>query len=115
MVAASKGGKTRYVYFIQSGESGPIKIGETNNPSVRLATHQIGSAERLRMLSAPETRPTLNERSLHAAFAKHRLHGEWFAPADEILRVARFWAAPPACCPDCDKATAHSPLTGCPE
>jgi len=73
-----------WVYFIQAGDDGPIKIGITKNVESRRAGLQPGSPIVLSLLCAiPGTRA--NERMLHKHFADDRLHGEWFNPHPELL------------------------------
>jgi hypothetical protein len=73
-----------WVYFIQAGDSGPIKIGSGRRPQRRLRQLQIGNHEPLRLLGAyPGT--ALDETQLHEQFRHARLRGEWFAPLPELL------------------------------
>jgi len=75
-----------YVYFIQSKNGGPIKIGYSNNPQKRLATFQTSQADRLVILGLiPGDIPY--ERQLHSKFAKYRIRGdgEWFQPSKYIV------------------------------
>lgn len=73
-----------FVYFIRSGEHGLIKIGRALDVEARLRSLQTGSGEVLRLLLAiPPGGPREDE--LHARFAEHRRHGEWFDPAPELL------------------------------
>lgn len=82
--ATAGAGATMWVYFIQAGDSGPIKIGSSNSPTTRLSELQIGSALDLRLLrQLPGTAD--DERALHARFAAHRIRGEWFEPSPEVL------------------------------
>lgn len=76
------------VYFIRSGLDGPIKIGRSRRPYARLDDLQATSAERLDLLLILDGGAAL-ERDLHARFAEHRLHGEWFEPAPTLLRYLR--------------------------
>lgn len=73
------------IYFIQRGDSGPVKIGISRNVQSRLKTLQISCPEplfvRLTVRGTSE-----DERGFHREFAAHRLSGEWFAP--EILAPA---------------------------
>lgn len=71
------------VYFI-GAETGPIKIGIASNPVSRLRTLQTGHHERLELLATCDGGMT-KERAYHDRFAAHRLSGEWFARAPEIL------------------------------
>lgn len=72
------------VYAIQSVDGGPIKFGYSDNVPKRLAQIQTNHHARLVVLA---TRPgrVVDEREIHRAFAAHRLNGEWFAPAPEVL------------------------------
>jgi hypothetical protein len=75
------------IYFIQSGADGPIKIGRAVNPAQRLRDLQIAHPEPLRLLAVID-RPLLAEYLVHGRFRQHRLRGEWFRPAPEILEYA---------------------------
>lgn len=76
---------TSWVYFIQEGDDGPIKIGYTAaNPKGRLAALQTGNANPLRIVTwAPGTLE--DEKALHGRFAHLRMQGEWFRPVAELL------------------------------
>lgn len=84
-------GRQQWIYFIQAGVDGPIKIGVTNNVSARLATHQIGNHEELQVLCAIPSSGPGHERALHKSFARHHIRGEWFHPSPEILRIVETW------------------------
>jgi hypothetical protein len=71
------------VYFARA-ESGPIKIGASTEPEVRLAALRNGSAEMLRAERVVWA-PVELEQVLHALLARHRLHGEWFAPEPLVV------------------------------
>ena len=73
-----------HIYFIQAEGGGPIKIGWATKPERRLAGMQPHSPLRLQILFH-EPGNGRDEAALHAKFAVSRLHGEWFAPAPEIL------------------------------
>lgn len=77
-----------FVYFIQRGEAGPIKIGQSKNPKARLASLQTASDQPLRFV-AIATGDKQSERELHAKFASARLTGEWFSPTEELIEHAR--------------------------
>jgi T5orf172 domain len=73
------------IYFARAA-SGPIKIGKTTQPEIRLAGLRNGSAEHIygeRVVWAPAGL----ERVLHRLLARHRLHGEWFAPEPLVLET----------------------------
>lgn len=72
-----------YVYFI-GGDTGLIKIGVAVDPERRLASLQCGSPIPLHVLACgPGSHK--DEAILHARFAAHRQHGEWFKRSPEIL------------------------------
>lgn len=72
------------VYFIQSGEGGPIKIGYSTNVEKRQRDLQISSPHQLALLARLPGGPKL-EKVIHRGFAEHRVKGEWFRPADDLL------------------------------
>lgn len=75
---------TQLVYFIQSGEEGPIKIGIARDPESRLAALQTGHHEELRLLAITHGGAD-QEGAYHMQFAEHRIRGEWFEPHPDIL------------------------------
>lgn len=77
-----------FVYFVQSGSSGPIKIGFAKNAGVRLRGLQTGSHEKLRLLCAIPGGRAL-EAALHKAFKDARLDGEWFKPTPALVALTR--------------------------
>lgn len=66
-----------WVYFMRHDQI--IKIGYSKNPRKRAAA--LASAEIL----ATEPGGVERESELHSRFRAHRLHGEWFTPAPELL------------------------------
>lgn len=73
-----------FIYAIQVGADGPIKIGRSASSGVRLQELQIGNPIPLHLLgAAPETND-LNEQSEHVRLKDRRIRGEWFdiTPAD---------------------------------
>lgn len=70
------------LYFI-GADDGPIKIGFSANPKVRLRSLQLASPFPLRLLAVVKDESHL-EREYHKRFAAHRLHGEWFERCPEI-------------------------------
>lgn len=71
-----------YVYFIQSIDGGPIKIGYSRNPQARAKGLQ--GAMELRVLAQMSGGYKL-EADMHNKFADLRVNGEWFSPAPELL------------------------------
>lgn len=67
-----------FIYFVQAGAYGPIKIGwSASHPTVRLATLQSANHEELRLLSY-RAGTQRDERDLHRLLANCRIRGEWF-------------------------------------
>lgn len=81
--------KDNKVYFIQEQEKGRIKIGETINISQRYRQINGMLPQKIRVLGFV---PGIDkyERFLHKKFEKHRLKGEWFEPAQEILDYIKY-------------------------
>lgn len=74
------------VYFLQSEDGGPIKIGATNDVAKRMFELQTARADKLVLLTAVPGDMML-ERSLHLHFAAARVKGEWFTPVPELVRL----------------------------
>jgi hypothetical protein len=73
------------LYFIQSGECGPIKIGITGMKiERRMKALQTAHPFKLRLLLLVKGE-AMQETEYHARFADHRLEGEWFNPHPDIL------------------------------
>lgn len=75
--------RTGFVYFI-GWAGGPVKIGVAIDVDIRLRTLQCACPYELAVL-AKSPGGTAKERSYHRRFAAHRLHGEWFERAPEIV------------------------------
>lgn len=73
-----------FVYFIQSPDGGPIKIGHTLHPLLRLKQIQAHSPVPVAIKAAMSGTPKL-EKEYHARFKALRLHGEWFEPDAELI------------------------------
>jgi hypothetical protein len=76
------------VYFIQQGESGPVKIGFATSVDQRIRQLKTSSPAPLRLLGAIETKKE-NERFIHTLFGKFRLRGEWFKPDKSIFEFIK--------------------------
>lgn len=75
-----------FVYFVQSEDGGPIKIGWAQDVASRVRQLQVGQSRRLRVIDAIQCRRSY-ERDLHRQFAESRLFGEWFEPTPELLEL----------------------------
>lgn len=78
---------TGFVYFMQAGDGGAIKIGFTGNASIagRLRGVQVGCPEKVSLLGVVAGDAAL-ERRFHKAFAWCRIRGEWFAPRPRLVK-----------------------------
>lgn len=75
--------KVRVVYFVQDGETGPVKIGWTANFPQRWRMLRLWSAHPLRCRLLVRGEKLLEQR-LHRQFSADRLHGEWFGWSIEL-------------------------------
>lgn len=88
-----------WVYFLQEGDSGPIKIGHAWRVSDRVNCAQVGNPRALRLVGAifvHESVPVLHKRplsctkalehGLHKRFAGAHIRGEWFGPEEALLQ-----------------------------
>ncbi len=73
-----------FVYFIQAGDDGPIKIGTAVVPEERLRGLQTAHHEELRILAVVAGGPEL-EAELHERFQHARIRGEWFRRDEALL------------------------------
>jgi Meiotically up-regulated gene 113 len=84
VLANRKVDKICFVYFIQSGQGGPIKIGKAVNPTQRIGNIQVGNPHEVKLLHClPDTGAT--EGRIHGIFEESHLRGEWFRPTCDLL------------------------------
>ena len=77
------------LYFIQAGDCGQVKIGQTRGDvKKRLAALQTSNPERLTVRATLHADKDL-EREIHEALKAHRLAGEWFQPAERVVEAMR--------------------------
>lgn len=75
------------VYFLQAGVGGPIKIGFTKgNPENRIRALQVASPVKLILIGTANGN-NLEEKLLHFHLCGHRLIGEWFHPAPQVMEA----------------------------
>jgi len=79
--------KEFHVYFIQSEQGGPIKIGSASNVEQRLESLQTAHAYPLKIIAVFPHAGLKTEKMLHERFAKYRLNGEWFEWNLEIKEI----------------------------
>lgn len=108
------------VYAIQEGGGGPVKIGWSNDPEIRLAQLQGMNPRGLRLVHRFFVKKAV-EKMLHEHFAAHRMSGEWFAVTpNEVREVAhdifcnRADLRAPEDIPAKVRATWDHPITGKP-
>lgn len=88
-----------WIYFLQEGSAGPIKIGYAWRVLDRLRSAQTGNPRELRLIgvifvlelghissSLLPTNARRVERELHLLFAPSRIRGEWFSPSEDLVR-----------------------------
>jgi hypothetical protein len=69
----------KYIYLIQSTDSGLYKIGISKNPNKRIFELQTGNGERLKLIHIFETEfPFKLETALHNRYSHISKYGEWF-------------------------------------
>ena len=73
----------QFVYFIQAGPRGAIKIGLAKDPWDRLHNLQTGSPHQLEII-AVMVGDRLFEQQLHHELAEFHLGGEWFRPTAPV-------------------------------
>jgi hypothetical protein len=78
----------RFVYFIESGWGGPVKIGSAENPLRRLEQLQTGNPTELHLLATVDFETT-TEAEVHCRFRQDRLSGEWFYPSPLLWALIR--------------------------
>ena len=87
-----------FIYVIQWGDDGPVKIGQAIDPKSRMAELQIANWMQLKLAAAvPVIGPlTPIEKSAHRLAIMHLLSGEWF-DTDPIEAVRYILAAAELC------------------
>ncbi|HYE20939.1 MAG TPA: GIY-YIG nuclease family protein [Tepidisphaeraceae bacterium] len=74
------------IYFVQDSRTFDIKIGHAADVASRVSSLQTGNPGRLVILLAiPGDEP--QERALHRSFCGVRVHGEWFRPGPDLLKL----------------------------
>lgn len=82
-----------YVYFIQQGDSGPIKIGFSTNPVDRFINLQRNNPDRLYMLGVIPGDQKL-ETELHQRFQGGEIWAEWFEPTPSLIEFIKTKTTP---------------------
>ena len=66
------------------GDSGPIKIGQSDSPTLRMSQLQTANPAKLRMLWIYEG-SGYTEVEIHDLFKSDRIRGEWFKPSEDLI------------------------------
>ncbi len=81
--------QSSFVYFIQDGEKGPVKIGLSKDPEQRLPKLQTGNPREL-FLRHVVPGDLKVERGLHQRFAPARIRREWFGGPEYLPIILAF-------------------------
>lgn len=73
-----------FIYFVQIGEKGPIKIGKAFNINTRMKHLQISNPEELFLIKIIENIGPILESDIHFELSEHNIRGEWFHPEPVI-------------------------------
>lgn len=76
--------KPSFLYLMQMGENGPVKIGVAVDVEARRRTLSTAAPWPIRVLYALPNMAH-REREMHDRLRHHRLNGEWFEPIPEIF------------------------------
>lgn len=74
-------------YFIRCGETGPIKVGMSSEPTVRLKALQTGCPYRLKLLNTARGNW---ESYFKSMFEEECIRGEWFRPTVGLIDTIEF-------------------------
>lgn len=90
-----------YIYFIQKGKDGPIKIGRSMSPRSRLQQLQSSNDGRLSILGTMRETDTIKEGDVLGRFAYLKIRGEWFNPSRDLISFIKdnvaYYMPPPVC------------------
>jgi hypothetical protein len=75
-----------FVYFVQAGDGGNIKIGISTDVLKRITKMQSDCPEKLNLLLVVPG-DGAREAHLHDRLSAHRRDGEWFTPCNEIFKL----------------------------
>lgn len=79
-----------FIYFIQQGDDGPIKVGYTKKSvKTRLGLLQVGNPDELFVIKIIDG-TVEDEARIHSIFYESRIRGEWFTPTLELKRFLKY-------------------------
>lgn len=76
--------ESSFIYFIQSGKDGPIKIGTTNNVESRLGDIRVLNPQKIKLLKSIKGTQKY-EKEIHRKFKNDRIKGEWFRLSSDLI------------------------------
>lgn len=90
-----------WIYFIQEGTDGPIKIGRSSDPWKRVDALQAGNPRHLRLIACERVGKAahIRERDLRREYRATQLVGEWHGTTPELLDETLVVGLP--ACDDC--------------
>jgi hypothetical protein len=93
-----------WIYFIQEGADGPIKIGRSSDPWKRVDALQAGNPRHLRLIACERIGKAahIRERDLRREYRATQLVGEWHGTTPELLAEADSVGLP--ACEECGTA-----------
>jgi hypothetical protein len=77
--------RSPWLYVVQAQPSGNLKIGRATSVESRLIGLRVGTWETLTVLCQVCAFTNEPEEELHARWSEHRIRGEWFRPAPDIM------------------------------
>jgi hypothetical protein len=75
------------IYFLHNPAAAAIKIGFSQRAMKRIRTHRFNHLEPLYLIGITAGN-RVNERAIHSMLMEHRLRGEWFKTAPEVVQLA---------------------------
>jgi hypothetical protein len=75
-----------WIYFVQAGPGGPIKVGWTLDIEQRLGSLRVDNPEELTLLATAHGGLDVEQR-LHQIFESTRIRGEWFRPSPKLMEL----------------------------
>jgi hypothetical protein len=78
------------IYIVQMGSDGPVKIGFSKRPHVRIRSLSVSSPADLKVIAIIKG-DTFTEAELHKRFEYAHIKGEWFKPVPELVNFDSTW------------------------
>jgi predicted DNA binding CopG/RHH family protein len=79
-----------WIYFAQSVDGGPIKIGRAHDPLRRMRELSLLSPVRIVLLGTMiSEQAVVEEKTIHGQLQAHRIRGEWFEADAALVEMQR--------------------------